>query len=86
MYTKLLAGWSVVRGDVRARSQGREESVEVVSRNDILQKFDGSGHFGAIFIELDIMKIQIENVPIARVVAIRPDTVFRDVVLICVGR
>ena len=57
MHPKLLASRSIVRCDMRTWSQGREEAMEVVSRNDGLQDFNGPGHFGAIFIEFDIVKV-----------------------------
>ena len=86
MHSKLLARRPVVRRDVRAWSQGREEAVEVVPRDDRLQDLDCTGHFGAIFIKSYVVKVQVEYIPVACVVAIRSDLVLRDVVLVRVSR
>ena len=85
MHAELLAGRSIVWRDMRAWSQGGEEAVEVVSWDDRLKDFDRSGHFGAIFIEFDVVKIQVEDIPIAGIVAIRADLILWDVVLVRVG-
>ena len=48
-----------------ARSQGREEAVKVVSRDDRLKDFNRARNFGAIFFKPDIVQIKIKDVPVA---------------------
>ena len=59
--------------------------MEVVSRDHRLQNLDCSRHFGAIFLESDIVQVKVEHVPVAAVVAVRADLVLRDQVLVGVG-
>ena len=72
--------------DVGAGSQGREEAMEVVSRDHILEEFNGSGHFGAIFFEFDIVQEKIKHIPCTGIVAVRTDLVIWDIVLVSIGR
>ena len=74
-----------MRSDMCAWCQGREEAMEVVPRNNRLKNFNGARNFGAIFCEFDIVQIQIEHVPIARIVAFWPKTIRRQVVLVGIG-
>ena len=86
MYSELLASWTIVRSDVRPRSQGREEGMEVVSRDNLLENLDSARNFGAILFELDVVQVQVEYVPAATIVPVRAYPIFRDVVLVGVSR
>ena len=59
--------------------------MSVVSRDDVSKDLDCSGNFGAILLKLDIVQEKVENIPTARVMAVRTDLVLRTVVLVCVG-
>ena len=82
VYTQLLAGGTVVWSDMGAWSQGREETVTVVSRNDWLEDFNSARNFGAIFFKPDIVQIEIKDVPVARIMPVWPNLISRYVVLV----
>jgi len=74
-----------MRCNVRFRSQGREEAVEVVPRDELFKDFDCFGYSLAILIEFDVVKVEVEYVPIASISAQATDLVLWNVVLIRVS-
>ena len=81
VHPELLAGGAVVGRDVGAGRDCAEEGVEVVPRDHLLQDLDCFGHFGAVFEELDVVQVQVEDVPVARVVAEGANLVLWDVLV-----
>ena len=45
-------------------SDGTEESMEIIPRDNLLENFNGFGNFGAVFQKLYIMKVEVEDVPV----------------------
>ena len=64
--------------------------MAVIPRNNRPQYFDRLGNFGAIFLEPDVVQVEVEDVPVARVVSVRADFVLGHQVLlaltVCIGR
>ena len=86
---QFLACRTVVCGDVSARSDSGEETVGVISRNNILQDLHRFRDFGAVVRKWDIVQVKVEDIPVAGTGADAPNSVlrnFRLVFVICVGR
>lgn len=69
----------VVSVNVRAGRESTEETVEVVSRDDLLKHFDRVWHPLQIFRERYIVQVEVVDVPVTAVVAHTANLVWRQI-------
>ena len=65
MNPQFLTSWSIVRSDMSPWSYGAKESMKVIPWNNFLEDFNSFRDFGAVLLELYIMKVQVEDVPVS---------------------
>ncbi len=69
MHTQLLACWPIVRCDMSSWSECTEKAMHIGARDYVFKNLDSFRNFTAIFIELDIVEIQVKHIPVSIVSA-----------------
>lgn len=72
--------------DMRAGSQGTEEAVHIRAWNEIFEYFDRFWDFTAVIIELDVMQVKVEHVPVSVVSSQTSNFIWRKIFFISIRR
>ena len=84
MNPQFFTSWSIMRGNMSSWSYGAKESMEIIPGNNFLEDFNSFRDFGTVLLELYVMKVQIEDIPVPRVVSQGSNLILRNVfVCIC---